>query len=499
MVIENMKTSVIDIEIHDDVGSLKDKILWSQSNRILLVASPHTKLLQRRIDLILLKRHANRLGAQLAFVTFQTETIEIAKDLKIPVFSSIRKAQYENWHADQRTKNDGILKETHKRIRRTPDSRNNHTENKNPRLSFLIFFIGATVPIILALCLAPTARITIPDDVEFQREDMLLSVSSQPGGTSFILQPRILSETIEESITSTATGKIAISDQAATGTVHFTNLTENAILIPKGTIVRTDEQVITEFFSTEDAFVAGGAGKTADCLVQAVIPGEGGNIASQIIRLVQGPLSTEIKVTNLQPMVGGTVMEINAVSQQDLTNARSQLDIKLAQSALQAFQEKTTENNQLLTSTLSMQSRIESITPGLDQPADFFVYSVKSTFTIWFYSKDELIDLVNTMMDQTLEAGYSADPDSIQFSQINQIINKTDKSIELHFEVERETQKDLINAILNLDLAGLTKSEAVSQIEKKVGIENTPRVETVPSWWLWMPLLPARISIGYQE
>ncbi len=499
MVFEKMKTSVIDIEIHDDIGSLKDKILWSQSNRILLVASPHTKLLQRKTDQILLKRHANRLGAQLALVTFHAAAIEIANDLKIPVFTSIRKAQYENWHADQRMKNDLFLRGTHKKITRKTGFRNHQTENVNPRLSMAIFFIGVTVPLILALCLAPKAKITIPDDVQLQKEDIQLSISPQAGGSSTILQPQILTETIEESIISIASGKITISDKAATGTVHFTNLTENATLVPKGTIVRTNDPLRTEFISTEDAFIAGGVGKSADCLVRAVIPGERGNIASQTIHFVEGPLSTEISVVNLQPMLGGTVIEINAVSQEDLTNSRSLLETKLAQSALDAFQEKITENNQLLTSTLSMQSEIESITPGLDQPADYFILSLKSTFTIWSYSKEELTDLVNTMMDLTLEEGFSANPKSIQFPSINQITNKMDKKIELRLEVEREIRKDLLSAILNLDLAGESKSKAVSQIEKIVNTKNATKVEIIPAWWPWMPLLPSRISAGYQE
>ncbi len=499
MVFEKMKTSVIDIEIHDDLGTLKDKILWSQSNRILLVASPQTKLLQRKIDQILLKRHANRLGAQLALVTFHADAIEIANDLKIPVFNSIRKAQYENWHADQHLKNDLFLRGSHKKLTRTRGFRNHQTENLNPRLSYAIFFVGVTVPLILALCLVPRAIIKIPDDVQIQKEVFQLSISPQSDGSSTILQPRILTETIEESIISAATGKITISDKAASGTVHFTNLTENATLVPKGTIVRTNDPLKTEFISTEDAFIAGGVGKSADCLVRAVIPGGSGNIASQTIHFVEGPLSTEINVINPQPMLGGTVIEINAVSQEDLTKSRSLLETKVEQSALNVFQEKITENYQLLTSTLSMQSEIESITPGLDQPADFFIYSLKGTFTIWSYSNEELTDLINTMMDLNLEEGFSADPKSIQFPYINQISNKTDKKVELRLETEREIHKDLLSAILTLDLAGVSKSNAVSQIEKIMETKNATKVEIIPSWWPWMPLLPSRISIGYQE
>jgi hypothetical protein len=102
-------------------------------------------------------------------------------------------------------------------------------------------------------------------------------------------------------------------------------------------------------------------------------------------------------------------------------------------------------------------------------------------------------------MDTTLESGFSADPESLKFPYINQITNTTNQNIELRFEATRKIWKDLNEVILNLDLAGLPKLKAVNQIEKILEFKKKPKIEISPSWWQWMPLLPARISVGYQE
>ncbi len=493
-----MKTSVIEIEIHDDIGSLEDKILWSQSNRILLVDSPQTKLLRKRINQTLLKRHVNRLGAQLAFVTFHVETIQIADDLRIPIFPSIRKAQYENWHADQKIKNDILLKRMHGKIIKSPDIRKAHADAKNSRLSMAMFIVGALAPILLVLSLTPTATVSFPPDVGVQKEDMQLLVSVSSEAAYVSINAKILTEMIDESMTATATGKITIPDKAAKGLVRFTNLTEHAILIPKGTMVRTGDPEKTEFFSITDTLVPAGVGKTVDCPFQATLPGLGGNIESRIIQFLEGPLSTELNVINPQPMVGGTIIELNAVSQEDLTNARTILSETIKQSVLKSFQEKITEEYQLLPGTLSMKSEIESFTPGLDQPADYFVYSLKRTFIIWTYSTHDLAAIANKMMDQTIATGFFADPESLKFTFINQISDTADQTIALRFEATREIQKE-INPTLPQEIAGLSKQKAIHRLEEALKLKKAPTIHIFPSWWPWLPLLPIRISLGYQE
>ena len=70
-----MKTQIIQLEAHDDIVSTRDKMGWSQTSRIVLVWPNKGKILDRRLDLVLLQRHSMLLGAQLALVTQEEEIL----------------------------------------------------------------------------------------------------------------------------------------------------------------------------------------------------------------------------------------------------------------------------------------------------------------------------------------------------------------------------------------------------------------------------------------
>ena len=63
-----MKTQILRLEPHDDFISARDKMGWSQTERILLVWPEGGHILVRRLDLTLLQRKSTSLGAQLALV-----------------------------------------------------------------------------------------------------------------------------------------------------------------------------------------------------------------------------------------------------------------------------------------------------------------------------------------------------------------------------------------------------------------------------------------------
>ena len=92
-----MKTHVIQPGPQDDLISVRDQMTWAKTSRIILVFPPRTHLLSRDLDLRLLKRHAGKLGAKLALVGRQKDIGRSAKELQIPVFSTVKEAQLANW------------------------------------------------------------------------------------------------------------------------------------------------------------------------------------------------------------------------------------------------------------------------------------------------------------------------------------------------------------------------------------------------------------------
>ena len=57
-----MKIQIINIEPHDDYGSIRDKLLWAKAQRAVLVWPGRGTALNRRLDLVMLKRLGQQLG-----------------------------------------------------------------------------------------------------------------------------------------------------------------------------------------------------------------------------------------------------------------------------------------------------------------------------------------------------------------------------------------------------------------------------------------------------
>src|SRR5512138_3457282 len=99
-----MKTQIITLESHDDLISVRDRMSWAKTPRILLVWPKYEKVTLRQVDLKVLQRHAVSLGAQLGLVTRARRVREDAEALKIPVFESTGQAQRVAWPEPRRRK-----------------------------------------------------------------------------------------------------------------------------------------------------------------------------------------------------------------------------------------------------------------------------------------------------------------------------------------------------------------------------------------------------------
>src|SRR4029450_12459928 len=99
-----MKTQIITLESHDDVISVRDRMSWAKTPRILLVWPKYEKVTLRQVDLKVLQRHALSLGAQLGLVTRTRRVRDDAEALRIPVFESTGQAQRVAWPKPRRRK-----------------------------------------------------------------------------------------------------------------------------------------------------------------------------------------------------------------------------------------------------------------------------------------------------------------------------------------------------------------------------------------------------------
>src|SRR5262245_4564800 len=92
-----VKTQIITLESHDDLISVRDRMSWAKTPRILLVWPKFENVSLRHVDLKVLQRHAASLGAQLGLVTRTQRVRADAEALGLPVFESAGEAQRVAW------------------------------------------------------------------------------------------------------------------------------------------------------------------------------------------------------------------------------------------------------------------------------------------------------------------------------------------------------------------------------------------------------------------
>ncbi len=92
-----MKDQILAVEPHDDLASLRDKILRTQAERIILIPSSPTQL--RRLDLVLYARWAKSVGASICVVSPELHLTSAASRAGIPAHATLDAALSADTHS----------------------------------------------------------------------------------------------------------------------------------------------------------------------------------------------------------------------------------------------------------------------------------------------------------------------------------------------------------------------------------------------------------------
>jgi len=138
---------------------------WSRSPRILLVYPDSFDFLDRNIDLLLLKRHAQDIGAQVAIVSPDLEIQQNARQIGIPYFQTAAIAQKLPWRRSRFRKTFLDREKPHPTLPELQAIARLATSNCWQRrpVRIVTFASGILAFIALLLFFLPSATITLPD------------------------------------------------------------------------------------------------------------------------------------------------------------------------------------------------------------------------------------------------------------------------------------------------------------------------------------------------
>ncbi len=506
-----MKTQIIRLETHDDAISVKDKMDWGQTPRILLVWPPKSRILNRRLDLIFLQRYSRTLGAQLALVCDDTEVKYHAKNLNIPVFTSIRAAEEQYWRKKRfwRRRARANRVKSRKLTPAKPSPKTELIEKRakirphppnwltRPSLRLSLFTLGVFSVLAIGALLVPSAEIEIRPKTQIQ--NITISVAASPKFSQVDLSgavpARRTSVIVEGRDQIESTGNIYIPDQTARGQVVFTNLTDQEIEIPAGTALYTAGETPISF-QTVTAGTAPPNAESRPIAIEAKLAGIMGNVAAAEIIAIEGPLGLVLTVTNPEKTIGGTGRLAPAPIKGDYVRIHEKLLSKLYQTANLELENNLDSADLLLATDPEAYTLIEEVyTPPESQPADNLELKLQIAYEAVIASGIDLKSLAAAVLAANLPEDFVSVPDTIDINHRADTIRHTEKQVEWEMDVGWQIRA-VIDPNTAVRMALWNSPEQASAIlATNLPLESTPEIRLTPAWWPRLPILPFRVKV----
>ena len=355
-----MKTQIITLESHDDLVSVRERMSWAKSPRILLVWPRFERITLRPLDLRILQQHAVYLGADLGLVTRSGSIWREARGFGIPVFRSAAKAQRDAWsgrspaRAGRRrgpVRTRGQLAALKDEL---PGAAARWMATPVARIGF--FLMGVLAVLALAAVFVPRATIRLAPVTRTQ--ELSLPAEASASGLSSAVAMSLPAQQLKVTVSGTQsipiTSRASVPQDKATGVAHFQNLTLAPLVIPAGTVVYGVSLTGVRYATLNETRLEGQPKAFVEVPIQALDGGQAGNVPADTINGIEGSLSLSATVTNPQPVTGGSNRMATVASEADRERLRSQLLGVLNADAQGKLQDSVAQGDLLLQDTLKI-------------------------------------------------------------------------------------------------------------------------------------------------
>ena len=494
-----MKTQIIQLEPHDDHISIRDKMNWSKTPRILLVLPRRRKFDLNLLDLKLLQRHAHSLGAELGLVTKSQKIIRTAKTLGIPVFANNLAAQRETWTPTQHP-----LPQKKHRSRKKLRARQAHFHQeesawrKHPLARQGSFALATLALLALAFAFIPTARVEIQPKKRVQ--SISIPVRADLNVSEVFLSGSIpayrLRATLPEESSLPASGRVAIPAQVARGSVVFRNLTDNPVRIPAGTVVRSVDDETLRFVTLEDAEVAAEVDAEVEVPVKSLVFGKRGNLPPNTLQAIEGETGFWLAVTNPEPTGGGSDNYVSAPTAQDREDLRTSLMARFYKDAEKKIRQELQAGDVIFPDSMSeIEILEESYDPPAGETGDRLTLKMRASVDVLYAKETDMRQLAESALAASIPAGYAPEPNSLRIVSLGDFESQAEGITAWQMRVEQELRPKISPSQVAALVQGHRMDAAAKLLEEKYDLETPPTISVSPSWWQWLPLAPFRIEV----
>jgi hypothetical protein len=496
-----MKTHIIQLEQQDDLISIRDKMSWAKSERILLVWPPRRKVNIRPLDIVLLQRHARTLGAQLGIASRSGEIRRSAMESHIPAFRTSSEAQLAPWGEAQNIR--PALKENRHRFSRPELEQVREGFSgmepdwlKNPVARIGIFASGVLAVLILFILFFPSAIIRINPVTQLQSATIPVTIDPAASAVNIsgVIPAYAVSTAVEGDGEAPATGMMTIHESRASGTVEFSNLGEPPVHIPEGTIIRTVDEPAVRFIVTQSGEVPEGVGKKLELPVRAVEGGFAGNLDPNTLQAIEGKLGLSLSVTNPEPTTGGGDEDKSAATSEDRTRLYQKVTESLSQKAWEEIQKQVPAGGSLFHETLTSETVSETYNPPEGSPGPTVSLALKQKYTAYFMAEADLRSLGGLVLDASIPNGFEPLTGTLTIKSVSEPFVTDDGKMTWQVSVDRSVAARVNPLDVISEALGRTPETAMKNLSE-LKMASSPQISISPSWWPWMPSLPMRVSV----
>jgi hypothetical protein len=481
------------------VTSIRDKMAWAKTSRILLVFPRRSRVLERTLDLRLVQRHALTLGAQLAIVTPSADIRQTARELGIPIFKTAVTAQRRTWHANLPA--EAPVRQTPgsdlRRMQREAVAAEGHWRNLFA-VRLLFFTLAVLAMLALLVLFFPSATVSLTPETRLQ--SLSISLNASPQVTTVTLTAgipaRLASAVFEKSKTASVSGSVITPNTLAAGMAHFRNLSIGKIDIPSGTIIRTSGSSPVRFATTTDGVMPAGVGKAVDVPIQAVEPGSSGNLPADSLNVFEGDLGTSLAVTNPSPTIGGSDQLAPIQTADDRTNLHDALVSEILDQCKTSLPQALNHGDIYFPSTLAVGKIIsETYFPADGQTGATLSLTMKMQCKAQYARAADVSSYANLALDANLPAGYESISNAVISATHGTLLTDAEGTTSWKVTAQRSLRAQIDPLKTVQMIQGRSKAAAARGLVGSLRLAADPSIKVMPGWWPWLPVIPFRIAV----
>jgi hypothetical protein len=500
---------IIYLQPEDDLPAIRHLLEGLQAKRALLVLPRGYQTLRDPLQLRLLRRFAADLAVEVALVTGDSRTRELARAEGVATVRSVAIGRWDRWRGGAPSRS-ASQRAAASRVaglragRGDPGYRDAALVWAGRVLGVLLFVVLLAAVAGLAFLTVPEARITVVP--LRQTVETSLEIRADPNAQKASLETltvpaRLVEVEVQDSGQTPTLSTKDAPDEPAKGTLTLINQTAAPHQILPGLIVRTSTGSTVRFRTVSTVTLEANVGARAQAEIEAVEAGPAGNVPAATINTVETPaLRGKLRVINEEPTRGGGVKQVGVVTRADMDRLKAQLLQQLQQRAYVELQGKLREQEFLPPESMTVEIVSEVYDQFLDATADVL------NLTMRIYATGTAVDKANARLlafealEKQVPSTYQLNSDAVDYSLGDQVrmdgrsvLTQAGASAQLVAELDRRQVRSVA--------AGLPSDEAEQALMDAFALDARPSVIIKPDWisrWKWLnrvPYLPFRIQV----